>query len=126
MEIITSVLGGLVAFVVGLLVGGVGVYVGAGLVTGDREFATALWAALLGSLAWAAGSLLVGWVPLLGGLFGLVLGLLLYLGVIGLLYDVDWTEAAAIAFVAWVAVVVVRALLGPLLGPFGAVGVPFA
>lgn len=126
MAIITSVLGALVTFAVGLLAGGLGVYVGARLVAGEGDFWTAVWTALFGSLAWAVATLLVGWVPLLGSLLGLVLGLLLYLGVISVQYDVDFAEAAAIAFVAWITVVVVRLFLSPLLGPFGAIGVPFA
>lgn len=120
MGIITTVLGSIVTFVVGLLVGGLGIYVGSQLVAGKGDFETAVWTALLASVAWALVTILVGWIPLLGGLLGLVLGLVVYLGVISVQYDVDWTEAAAIAVVAWLAVVVVRFFL-----PLGAVGVPF-
>lgn len=125
MGVISSVLGGLVTFVVGLLVGGVGIYVGAMLVTGEDEFGTALWTALFASLAWAVATLLVGWIPLLGGLFGLALGLLFYLGVISVQYDVDLASAAVIALVAWVAVLLVRAVVSPIVGPATAPFVPF-
>lgn len=125
MGIITTVLGSLVTFVVGLLVGGLGVYVGSQMVTGRGDFGTALWTALFGSLAWALATFLLGWIPLLGPLLGLILGLVLYLGVISVQYEADFAEAAAIALVAWLAVVVVRFFLGFLLGPIGAVGVPF-
>ena len=121
MGIITTLAGSILTFIVGLLVGGLGIYVGAQLVAGEGDFWTAVWTALFGSLAWAVASLLVGWIPLLGGLFGLVLGLAVYLVIISVQYDVDWTEAAAIAFVAWIAVVVVRGILGLP----GIVGVPF-
>jgi len=126
MGIITTIVGSLVTLVVSLLVGGLGIYVGAMLVTGDDDFETALWTASLGSLAWVLTSLVLGWISLLGGLLSLVIGLALYLGVISMQYDADWVQAAAIAFVAWIAVVVVRTLIAPLIGPFGAIGVPFA
>lgn len=124
MGIITTLLGSLVTFVIGLLVGGLGIYVGAQLVTGKGDFWTAVWTALFGSLGWALAMLLVGWIPFLGGLLGTLLGLAVYLTIVAIQYNVDWVEAAAIAFVAWVAVLVVRFFLGPLMGR-GVVGVPF-
>lgn len=124
MGVITSILGSLVTFVIGLLVGGLAIYVGAQLVAGKGDFWTAVWTALFGSLGWVLAMVLVGWIPLLGGILGTLLGLAVYLTIVAVQYDVDWVEAAAIAFVAWIAVVVVRFFLGPLLGR-GVVGVPF-
>lgn len=126
MGILTTVVGSLVTFGIGLLVGGLGIYVGAKLVVGKGDFWTAVWTALFAALGWALVSLLVGWIPVLGGLLGTVLGLAVYLLVVSIQYNVDWIEAAAIAVVAWLAVFVVRFLLGPLLGIGGAIGVPFA
>lgn len=122
---IMTVLGTLVTFVVSLLVGGLGIYVGAKLVVGKGDFWTAVWTALFGALGWALVSLLFGLIPIIGGLLGTLLGLAVYLLIVSIQYNVDWIEAAAIAVVAWIAIVVVKFLLGPLLGP-GALGVPFA
>lgn len=126
MALITTVIGSLVTFLVSLLVGGLGIYVGAKLVVGKGDFWTAVWTALFAALGSTLVSLLVGWIPLLGGLLGTILGLIIYLLIVSIQYNVDWIEAAAIAVVAWIAVLVVRFLLGPLLGPGGAIGVPFA
>jgi hypothetical protein len=126
MGIITSLIGSVVTFVVGLLVGGVGIYAGARLVVGKGDFWTAVWTAVFGALGWVVVALLFGWIPFLGGLIETVLGLAVYLVIVSVQYDVDWTEAAAISVVAWVAVLVATFFLGSLLGPRGVVGVPFA
>lgn len=120
MGIISTVIGSLVVFVVSLLVGGLGIYVGSQLVANRGDFRTAVWTALFGSLGWTVVALLVGWIPVLGDLLGLLLGLGVYLTIVTVQYDVDWVEAAAITLVAWVSVVVV----GTFLGPIGVVGIP--
>lgn len=125
MGVITTILGTLVTFIIGLLVGGLAVYVGAQLVVGKGDLWTAVWTALFGSLGWVLAMALVGWIPFLGGILGTLLGLAVYLMIVSVQYNVDWVEAAAISFVAWIAVIVVRFFLGPLLGPRGVVGVPF-
>jgi|AntDeeMinimDraft_5_1070356.scaffolds.fasta_scaffold01736_1 hypothetical protein len=125
MEIIATLLGSIVTFVVGLLVGGLAIYVAAQLVVGKGDFRTAVWTAVFGALGWLLATLVVGWIPFLGGIIGTLLGLAVYLTVIAVQYDTDWVEAAAIAFVAWVSVLVARFFLAPLLGDWGVVGVPF-
>jgi len=117
------VLGTIVTFVVSLLVGGLGIYVGARVLTGEGDFEHAVWTALFGALGWAVVSLLVGWIPFLGGLLATVLGLVVYLGIINARYPGGWVNAAGIALVAWLASVIVLTLLSPLLGGVGALGV---
>ncbi|SFR98557.1 hypothetical protein SAMN05216559_2055 [Halomicrobium zhouii] len=126
MEIIATVLGSIVTFVVGLLVGGLAIFVAAQLVVGKGDFRTAVWTAVFGALGWLVATLVVGWIPFhIGSILGTLLGLAVYLTVIAVQYDTDWVEAAAIAFVAWVSVLVARFFLAPLLGDWGVVGVPF-
>lgn len=122
MGIVSTVIGSIVVFVVSLLVGGLGIYVGSQLIANKGDFRTAVWTAFFGALGWAMVTLLVGWIPILGDLFGLLLGLGVYLTIVTVQYDVDWTEAAAITLIAWVSVAVV----GLFLGPIGVIGVPFA
>jgi len=118
------VLGTIVTFVVSLLIGGLGIYAGARLLTGEGDFERAVWTALFGALGWAVVSLLVGWIPFLGGLIATVLGFIVYLGIINARYPGGWVDAAGIALVAWIASVIVLALVGPLLpGGVGALGV---
>jgi len=112
---------GLVTFVVGVLVGGIGIYVGAELVGGGSSYEKAVTAAIFGSLVWALVGTFFGWIPLLGP----ALTFVAYLGVLNVMYDGGWVEAAAIAVVAWLTLVVVFTVLGPLgLGVFSGVGVP--
>ncbi|QPV63518.1 hypothetical protein I7X12_02465 [Halosimplex litoreum] len=112
---------GLITFVVGVLVGGVGIYVGAELVGDGGSYEKAVTTAIFGSLVWALVGTFFGWVPLLGP----ILTFLAYLGVLNVMYEGGWVEAAAIAVVAWLTLVVVFTLLGPLgLGVFSGVGVP--
>ncbi|WP_459192464.1 hypothetical protein [Halosimplex sp. J119] len=113
---------GFVTFVVGALVGGVGIYVGAALIAGGESYEKAVTAALIGSVVWAVVGTFVGWVPLLGP----ILTFVAYLGVLNVAYPGGWVEAFGIAAVAWLTLVVVFAVLGPLgLGVFSAVGVPW-
>jgi len=66
---------------------------------------------VFGALGWLLATLVVGWIPFLGGIIGTLLGLAVYLTVIAVQYDTDWVGAAAIAFVAWVSVLVARFFL---------------
>ncbi|WP_436927366.1 hypothetical protein [Halosimplex amylolyticum] len=113
---------GLITFVVGVLVGGFGIYVGAELIAGGGSFEKAVTAAILGSVVWAVVGTFFGWIPLLGP----ILTFVAYLAVLNVAYSGGWVEALAIAVVAWLTLVVVFAVLGPLgLGVFSAVGVPW-
>jgi hypothetical protein len=111
---------GLVTFVVSALIGGLGIYVGAQLVAGEGSYTEALVTALVGAVVWAVVGTVFGLIPLLGPL----VTLLAYLAVLKFAYGVNWVEAGAIALVAWLTLLVVFVVLGPLLGVFDAVGVP--
>lgn len=125
MSLLANLVETVLGFLVGLLVGGVGIHVGAGLVVGEEDLEYALWTALYGAIGWAVGSLLVGWIPLLGAILAPVLALGLYLLVVNLRYPGGWLEAAGIAAVAWLASWIVLSLLRRLVPGTSAVGVPF-
>lgn len=111
----------LVVFLVSLLVGALGIYVGARVVTGREDYTYAVVTALLGAIIWAVVGFLFGWIPLLGPL----LVLLAYVGVINWRYPGSWGSAILIGFVAWLTVFVVLYVLAFLgLATFDAVGVP--
>ncbi|WP_049894229.1 hypothetical protein [Salinarchaeum sp. Harcht-Bsk1] len=113
----------IVVFVVSLLIGAFGIYVGAGAVTDYSSYTYAIVTALLGAIIWGVVGFLLGWIPLLGPL----LVLLAYIWVIKARYPGGWGDAILIALIAWIAVVLVLyavALLG--IASYGAVGVPGA
>ncbi|MFB6106333.1 MAG: hypothetical protein ABEJ70_05105 [Halobacteriaceae archaeon] len=113
----------LVAFVVSALVGGLGIYVGGRLVTGERDYEHAVWTALIGAFVWAVVSLLFGWFPVLGP----VVTLLAWVAVINWRYPGGWVSAAAIGLVAWLAAIAVLWVLARLgVHGLGALGVPGA
>ena len=121
--VVSSALGSVVTFVISLLVGGVGIYVGARVMTGRADFEQAVWTALFTALGVAVVSLLVGWIPFLGGILATILGFVVYLGIINWRYPGGWIDAAGIALIAWIAAVVVLTLLGPIVGGVDAFGV---
>ncbi|MFP8958378.1 hypothetical protein ACLI4Y_16815 [Natrialbaceae archaeon A-CW3] len=112
-----------VVFLVSLLLGAVGIYVGARVIVGANDFDHAIVTALLGAIVWAVFGALVGWIPLLGPLVALVA----YIGVINWRYSTSWTAAAMIGLLAWLtilAMLYVLAFLG--ITGFEAAGVPGA
>lgn len=109
----------IVAFVVSLLVGGLAIYAGARVVAGVDDYGYAVVTALAGAVTWAAVSLFVGWIPVVGWLLPLVA----WVVVIDWRYPGGWANAALIGLVAWAAAFVVLAVL-PLAG-IDAYGVPF-
>ncbi|MDY6817881.1 MAG: hypothetical protein SVG88_04390 [Halobacteriales archaeon] len=111
---------GLVTFLVNLLVGGLGIYLGARIVADIDDYRHAIFTALIGAIVWAIAGVFVGWIPLLGP----VLTLLAWIGVINWRYPGGWVDAGIIALVAWLSVVVLLFLLGPILGPVNAFGLP--
>ena len=112
-----------VVFVVSLLLGALGIYVGARVVVDAGEYSHALVTALIGAIVWAVAGFFVGWIPLLGPL----LVLIAYIGVIHLRYPGGWTAAAMIGLLAWVTVLVVLYVLAALgVTGFEAAGVPGA
>lgn len=113
----------LVVFVVSLLVGGLGIYVGARVVTGEEDYGYALVTALVGAVVWTVVGALFGWIPLLGPL----VTLLAYVGVVNWRYDGGWVDAGIIGLVAWLTAVVVLYVLAVVgLVGFQAFGVPGA
>lgn len=116
-----SLFGSLLAFVVSLLVGGFGLYVGALVVVGERDYRHALVTAFVGAVVWGLVTTFLGWIPLLGSVFAF----LAYLAVVNVRYSGGWVDAAIIAIVAWGASVAMLLVLGFLgLGGFEALGVP--
>lgn len=114
------VLGSIVAFVVSLLIGGLGIYLGAKFVVDVEDFGYALVTALIGGLLWG---IVQFFVPLIGG----IVALIAYLWLINRRYPGGWLEAILITLVAWIAVVavfVVLSLFVPGIEGLGAYGVP--
>mgnify|MGYP006287586655 FL=1 len=111
------VLGAIVSFVVALLVGGLGIYVSGRIVADVDDYSHAVVTALFGALAWAIGSL----IPLVGSLVALVA----WVWVIKWRYPGGWKDAAVMGLVAWIAALVVIAVLNGVLGlDISAFGVP--
>jgi hypothetical protein len=96
-----------VVLLVALLIGGLGIHVGASIVAGGRDYGHAVVTAAVGAIVWAVVGGLVGGIPLLGP----VVTLLAYLLVIRIRYRTGWVAAGGIALVAWLAVLVVLYLL---------------
>lgn len=109
-------------FVVSLLVGGLGIYVGARVIAGDASYEHALVTALIGAVVWAVTAFLFGWIPLLGP----ILVFVAYLGVINWRYAGGWGAAVGIALIAWLTSLVALYLLSflgiPIADAFGVPG----
>lgn len=119
-----SVVGSLISFVVSLLIGALGIYIGAKVITDYEDYTYAIVTALVGAIIWVVVAFFFGWIPFLGPL----LALLAYVAVINWRYPGGWGQAIAIALIAWIAAVVVLYVLAALLGigGFGAFGIPGA
>ncbi|MWV64534.1 hypothetical protein GRS48_06805 [Halorubrum sp. JWXQ-INN 858] len=113
-------IGSLVAFVVGLLVGGLAIFIAASVVTGTRDYGHAVFTALVGAIVWGLSDLLLSWVPIVGEFIPLVA----WVWVIRARYDTSWVNAAIVGFVAWGAAILVLTVLGSM-GVSDAIGVPF-
>lgn len=110
-----------VVFLVSLLIGGLGIHVGALLIADSSEYGSAVLTAILGAIVWGVFGHLFGDVRYLGP----AVVLLAYLAVIKLRYRTSWIEAGGIALVAWIAALGVLWLLAESgWTSFGAVGVP--
>lgn len=111
----------LLVFFTGLLLGATGIYISAKLVLGEEDFEKAFMTALFGALVWAVVGFLFGWIPLLGP----ILTLLAWVGLVNSMYESGWLNAASIALVAWLSVLVILYVLAALgVGSFEAIGVP--
>ena len=111
----------IIVFVVSLLVGALGIYVAARVITDYEDYTYAIVTALIGAIIWAIVGFLFGWIPLLGPL----LVLIAYVAVINYRYPGGWGSAILISLIAWIASIVVLYILAVLeISSFGAVGVP--
>lgn len=110
-----------IVFVVSLLIGALGIYVGARLVVDHDDYTYAIVTALIGAVVWVVVAFFLGWIPFLGPLFALIA----YIAVINVRYPGGWVNAIVIALIAWVASVVVLYVLAVLgFATFEAVGIP--
>lgn len=113
----------LIVFVVSLLIGATGIYLGARIITNTESFEKAAITALIGAVVWAVVGFLFGWIPFLGPLVALIA----YIGVINWQYEGGWVNAAGIAVIAVVASIVILYVLAAVgLVGFEALGVPGA
>ena len=115
-----SLIGSLVTFVVGLLVGGLAIFIAAAVVTGTRDYSHAVFTALFGAIVWGLSALLLSWIPLIGDFIPLIA----WVWLIRRRYRTSWVHAGIIGFVAWASAILVLAVL-PFAGITDAVGVPF-
>lgn len=120
-----GLISGLVSFVIGVFVGGFGIYVGSQLVVGEGDYAQAVTTALVGAVVWGLIDLFIGSIPLLGPLFAPLVAFAAYLTVLNAMYPGDWIEAFGIALVAWLTLLFALLVLRPFgLGWLSGVGVP--
>jgi hypothetical protein len=103
-----AVIDSIIVFVVSLLVGALGIYLGARIITGYDDYTYAIVTALLGAIIWAVIGLLFGWVPLLGPL----LVLIAYVTVINYRYPGGWGNDILISLIAWLAAFAVLFAMG--------------
>jgi hypothetical protein len=98
----------LIIFIISLLVGGLGIYIGARTILGHTtSYTHAIVTALIGAIVWGIVSFFVGWIPIVGAL----LALIAWVGVINWRYPGGWGNAIVIGLIAWVASAVVLYLL---------------
>lgn len=113
----------LIVFAVSLLIGALGIYIGARVLTNESDYTYAFITALIASIVWAVIGFFLGWIPLLGPL----LALIAYFTVINYRYPGGYLRAIGIALIAWVASVAVLYVLALLeFTTFEAAGVPGA
>lgn len=111
----------LIVFIVSLLIGALGIYVGARIVADVDDYGYAIVTALIGAIVWVVIAFFFGWIPLLGPL----LALLAYIAVINTRYPGGWANAIVISLIAWVAALIVLYVLGVLgIAAFEAIGIP--
>lgn len=111
-----AILATVTAFLVGLFVGGLAIYIAARVVTETNDFGHAVFTAFVGAIVFAIASIVVGWIPL----FGWILPLVAWIWVIKRRYPGGWRAATLLGVVAWIAALLVLAVV-----PWGtAIGVP--
>jgi hypothetical protein len=114
---VVPVVGGLVSFLVALLIGGLAIYISARVVVDVDDYSHAVITAVLGAVGWA----LTSWIPLVGP----VIALVVWVGVIKWRYPGGWVKAAIIGVGAWLSALLILVVLNSVLGlGIGAFGVP--
>jgi uncharacterized membrane protein len=121
----------IIGFVVSLLIGAFGIYVGARVIANRDDYEYAIITALIGALVWWLITVLFGlitWIPILGSIASVLaslLALFAWVYVINARYPGGWGNAIGIGLVAYLTVWVVLVLLNSLgIVSLGAVGVP--
>lgn len=117
-----DIVSALILFVVSLLVGGFGLYVGGRVIADVDDYSHAVITAFIGAVVWTIVAFFFAWIPLLGPL----LVFLAYLWVINTRYPGGWVNAILITVVAWATLVVVLVVLsfaGLGIDAFGVPGV---
>jgi hypothetical protein len=115
-----TLLGSAATFLVGLLVGGLAIFIGGAVVTGTRDYRHAVFTALFGAIIWGLSAFLLSWVPLVGEFIPLIA----WVWLIRRRYGTSWMHAGVIGFIAWGSAILVLAIL-PFAGVSDAVGIPF-
>lgn len=111
----------LIVFVIGLLIGAIGIYFAGRLITGEGDYLYAVGTAFIGALVWSVVNFFVGGIPGLGPL----LALIAWIWVINSRYSGGWVNASLIGLISWITVILVLALLASFgVGNFAAIGVP--
>lgn len=114
-----------IGFVVSLLIGAFGIYVGARVIVDRDDYEYAVLTALVGAVVWWVITGLFGLIPFVGGLIGAVLGLIAWVWVINARYPGGWGKSIGIGLVAWLAVWVVLVVLESLrIVDASALGIP--
>jgi len=111
----------LIVFLVGLLIGGLAIYIGAKFIVGSDDYMHAIVTALIGAIVLAVVGWFVSGIPLLGPL----LMLIVWVGVINWRYPGGWIDAVLIAIIAWLSVIVILYVLSVLeIAAPDAIGIP--
>lgn len=114
----------LLVLAVSLLIGGLAIHTGAKLAFASRDYADAVFTALIGAVAWALVDIALATVGI-GGLLASIAGLLVWISVVRWQYDVGWFRAGIVAIGAWLSALIVLGILGVLgVGGLDAFGVP--
>ena len=111
-------------FAVSLLIGGFAIAVGAKLMFKSKDYSHAVLTALFGAIAWTIVDALFSAISIQGALSSLV-GLVVWIWVIRWRYRVGWIRGSFIGLFAWIAALVVLALLSLVgVASLDAYGVP--
>lgn len=114
----------LIVLAVSILIGGLAIHVGSVLAGTSKDYEHAVVTAVLGGVAWTVVDWAFADVGLPGRLSSVV-GLIVWVAVVGWRYDTGWVRAAVLGLFGWIAALVTLAVLDVLgIGGLGAYGVP--